>query len=129
MYLCGMKKVVVFFLLFVFTIQVTKSLWILTSFQINREYIATNLCINRFDKIPVCKGQCYLNNQLEKEQKNTKNNLTNIEKETIFIQPKTEWVNPHEVIILVEKKQFLFQKTTKYKSFLFSIENPPEMAS
>ncbi len=42
-------------------------------FKINQEYIADNLCINRFDLIPVCKGACYLEDQLnsngEQQQK------------------------------------------------------------
>jgi len=88
MYLCKMKKIVVYFLLFIFALQSTKSLWIITSFQINRDYIASNLCINRFDKIPTCKGQCFLNNELSKEQKDNKKNLTTIEKDTIFIAPQ-----------------------------------------
>ena len=42
---------------------------ILTSFFINRDYITENLCINRFDKIPTCKGQCYLGDKLKENEK------------------------------------------------------------
>jgi hypothetical protein len=80
-----MKKVIVIFLLFIFTIQTTKSLWIVTSFHVNRDYIAENTCINRFDKIPTCKGQCFLNMELSKEQKENKANITVAEKDTVFI--------------------------------------------
>ena len=127
MYLCKMKKVVVYFLLFIFTIQSTKSLWIITSFQINRDYIASNLCINRFDKIPTCKGQCYLNNELSKEQKNNKKNLTTIEKDSIFIAPQFTVIQTPIYYNNILKNKFSYHKTTKYTSFLFSFENPPEL--
>lgn len=44
-------------------------LWVLTSFYINRAYIETNICINRFDKIPLCKGSCYLEKTLTENEK------------------------------------------------------------
>lgn len=46
--------------------QTTSQLWILLAFNINRDYIAANLCINRFDRISVCKGSCYLEDRLSK---------------------------------------------------------------
>lgn len=122
-----MKKIVVYILLFIFTIQSTKSLWIITSFQINREYIAENLCINRFDKIPTCKGQCFLNNELSQEQKDNKKNLTIIEKESIFIVPQFIVIQTPNYSISISKNIFSFHKTIKYTSFLFNFENPPEL--
>ncbi len=41
----------------------------MAAFKINQAYIAANLCINRFEAIPVCKGSCYLENQLNLDQK------------------------------------------------------------
>ncbi|WP_396191795.1 hypothetical protein [Flavobacterium sp.] len=122
-----MKKVVVYFLLFIFTIQSTKSLWIITSFQINRDYIASNLCINRFDKIPTCKGQCFLNNELSKEQKDNKKNLTTIEKDTIFIAPQFIAIQKPNFYKSISNNTFSTYKAPKYNSFLFSFENPPEL--
>lgn len=124
-----MKKVVIYFLLFIFTIQSTKSLWIIASFQINREYIASNLCINRFDKIPTCKGQCFINNELSKEQKDNKKNVTTIEKESVFIAPQFATIQTPKYSKSISKNTFDIYKTTKYTSFLFSFENPPELVS
>ncbi len=127
MYLCKMKKVLVYFLLFIFALQSTKGLWIVTSFHLNRDFIAENLCINRFDKIPVCKGQCFLNDQLDKEQKESKNNLINFEKEVVFIAPQFSEITLPKKSKTVINKQFSFYKITKYSSFLFNFENPPEL--
>jgi hypothetical protein len=52
-----------------FFVQCTSQLWIMLSFKINRDYIAANLCINRFAAIPVCKGSCFLEKQLNEDQK------------------------------------------------------------
>ena len=122
-----MKKIVVYFLLFIFTIQTTKSLWIITTFHINREYIAENLCINRFDKIPTCKGQCFLDNQLDKEQKDSKKNITTIEKETVFIAPTYDFVSLVHFSTITSNKIASFHQTSPYTSFVFNLENPPEL--
>lgn len=122
-----MKKVIVIFLLFIFTIQTTKSLWIITSFQINRDYIASNLCINRFDKIPTCKGQCFLTKELNKEQNENKRNITMIEKDSIFIAPHFVVIQTPKYSKSILKNKFSFYKATKYNSFLFNFENPPEL--
>ena len=37
----------------------------ITYFQVNRQYIAEVLCINKKDPIPVCNGQCFLKKKLD----------------------------------------------------------------
>ena len=67
-----MRKIISILLILAFALHTTSELWIVVSFQINRDYIAKNLCVNRFDNIPLCKGSCYLQKQLsnnENEQK------------------------------------------------------------
>ncbi len=70
-----MNKIITYSLIILFLFQSTSNFWIMFSFYLNREYIAQELCVNRFDKIPVCKGSCYLGKQLlqneKKEQKST----------------------------------------------------------
>lgn len=114
------------FLLFVFSIQTFKSLWIVSSFHINRNYIAENICINRFDKIPTCKGKCVLDNQLSKEQKQNKETWSSTEKTSDFIVPELSHLLPECTI-----KLFSADLPTKYISsvcefFIIKIKNPPE---
>lgn len=40
---------------------------VIISFKLNQEYIAKNLCENRFDESSTCKGKCYLKKQLQKQ--------------------------------------------------------------
>ena len=63
-----MKKLISILLILAFIIQTTNQIWIIAAFYVNRDYIAANLCINRFDKIPVCKGSCFLEKQLNTNQ-------------------------------------------------------------
>ncbi len=60
-----LKKLIAILFLFVILVQSTSKLWVIGSFYLNREFIAENICINRFDAIPVCKGQCYLKKELK----------------------------------------------------------------
>ena len=64
-----MKKSAVILYLFVVLLQATSTLWILGSFYMNRAGISQNLCINRFDAIPVCRGQCFLVKELGRHEK------------------------------------------------------------
>ncbi|MCH5718515.1 hypothetical protein [Niabella hibiscisoli] len=69
-----MKKTVLILLLGAFLFQALSGLVILAAFHLNRDYISENLCINRFDAIPLCKGSCYLEEQLsehEQQQQDT----------------------------------------------------------
>jgi hypothetical protein len=63
-----LRKILSILLIFSFFVQATSQLWILGVFELNRNYIAANLCINRFESIPVCKGSCVLEQQLNKNE-------------------------------------------------------------
>jgi hypothetical protein len=41
------------------------NLYVITEFQVNKEYISRNLCIQKEVKNSSCKGACYLKNRLE----------------------------------------------------------------
>lgn len=77
-----MKKAGIYCILLLFLIQSTGSLWIISAFYINRDYIAQELCVNRFDKIPVCYGKCYLDKKLSDNEKKEQKAPGSKEKET-----------------------------------------------
>lgn len=49
-------------------IQATSCTWICIGFELNREYITTQLCVNRFVPAVTCSGFCYIEKQVEKER-------------------------------------------------------------
>lgn len=123
-----MKKIVLYFLLISFVFQSTSNLWIISSFYINQDYIAKKLCVNRFDKIPVCYGKCFLSKQLKDNDKQEQK-LPNVkEKEiqlyfytqnTLQINRKTTAVNANKVIITKD--------SDITNPLLYSIFHPPKM--
>lgn len=67
-----MKKALLVFLALVFVIHGTSNLWIWVAFKIQQEYVASNLCENRFKPQTLCKGKCYLSKKLDENQKQGK---------------------------------------------------------
>lgn len=107
-------------------IQSSKSLWIVTSFQINRDFIATNLCINRFDKIPLCKGQCFLNSALEKEQKSNQKFALSLEKEVLFLVPLQITINSQIPLLSTADSKCFFYNEGEYSKHTLIFDNPPK---
>lgn len=69
-------------------LQSTGNCWIVAAFYLNRNYIASELCINRFDLIPVCKGSCYLDKKIKENDRQQEGNTASRLKEiTLFCQP------------------------------------------
>ena len=93
-----------------------------------RDYISKNLCINRFDAIPVCKGQCYLTKQL-KENEKKEQKLPDLKQREIqlFCQNNLSFEFPKT--IFVERLNTLRYKDNFLSSeYLFSVFHPPQTA-
>ena len=70
--------------------QSTGNCWITAAFYLNRNRIATELCINRFDLIPVCKGACFLERKLsENENRQERSPEIKFKEITLFCQHPT----------------------------------------
>jgi len=121
-----MKRAFAIFFLIVFACQSTSTLWIMASFYAQRDYISKNLCVNRFDAIPVCKGQCYLTKQL-KENEKKEQNLPDLKQKEIqlFCQNNLSFELPKT--ILVERLNTLnFKDNFLSSDYLFSVFRPPQ---
>ena len=124
-----MKKTAVYFLLILFVIQSTSNLWIISSFYINRDYIAKELCINRFDKIPLCYGKCVLTKQLKDNEKEEQKFPNVKEKEIQLYFYQQESIEFSKKSIVENSKMAIIQKDSNIKNtFLYSIFHPPKMA-
>ena len=124
-----MKKIVLYFLLMSFVFQSTSNLWIISSFYINQDYIAKNLCVNRFEKIPVCYGKCFLAKKLNENDKQEQKipNVKEKEIQLYFYHQEPIVFNPK--IIIKNSKAIIFKKDCNIKNtFLYSIFHPPKMA-
>jgi hypothetical protein len=123
-----MKKSIALFILILFVFQNTSSVWIITTFYINQDYIAKNICINRFDAVPVCKGQCFLDKELKASEKQEQKIPNAIYKEIqLFCENQIDFSFP-EVIISFQKRVSILQKDNLKSTFIFSIYHPPRCA-
>ncbi|MGF6847498.1 hypothetical protein QFZ51_002733 [Chitinophaga sp. W3I9] len=81
-----MKKILSIWLLCIVLLQSTGNCWIVAAFYLNRNYIASELCINRFDLIPVCKGACFLDRKIKENDKPENTVNTRLKEITLFCQ-------------------------------------------
>jgi hypothetical protein len=100
----------------------------MVSFYIQRDYVAQNLCKNRFERIPICKGSCFLEEQIN-NQENKEQNLpeSKVKEIQLFIQAfcKIELVGNRKS----EKNYPYFKKEfLELSDFLFSVFHPPQFA-
>lgn len=121
-----MKKILVIVFLIAFLFQSSGKLWVLVSFYAQREYIAEKLCVNRFDLLPLCQGQCYLGEQL-KENEKKEQNLPDIKQKELqlFCQSNISFqLNK----LAIELPATHFHRTLAFSSstFLFSVFHPPQ---
>lgn len=120
-----MKKCITLFILLLFVFQNAGSIWIIGDFYINRDYIAKNLCINRFDAVPICNGKCYLENKLKASEKQDQKFPTVTYREVqLFFQNPQQF--SFSAIHYVFKNKYPMLDTGSQKSdYIFSIYHPP----
>ncbi|MGV3585561.1 MAG: hypothetical protein ACO1OF_01060 [Adhaeribacter sp.] len=84
-----MKSSVAILLLFVMLMQILSRVFIVLDYQLNKDYIAEFLCINKSKPELHCEGHCYLQKNLEKaaEPENKSTQLTLKIDFPLFLQP------------------------------------------
>lgn len=65
-----MKRILSILFLSVIVFQCGSGLFVLGYFYYNKAYISKNICINRFDAVPLCKGKCFLKKKLKEQEQN-----------------------------------------------------------
>lgn len=122
-----MKRLLSLLLLFIFVVHATQKLVVLVGFYTNKSFIEQNLCENRFEKIPICKGQCYLDKELRKVDKHEQKFPESKWKlEVLFCQE-----NIHEQILIsyvwidLRKHNFQYRKGFNTATY-FQIFHPPQ---
>lgn len=61
----NVKKCISISLILLLSAQCLYNLGLISYFQLNRDYIAKVLCINKEEPITMCHGQCFLDNNLD----------------------------------------------------------------
>jgi len=124
-------KILAVILLSLVTLLQSFSKWIiLTDYEINKEYISKNLCINKSRPKLHCNGKCQLMKKLAEEEKQNSSNNNN--------QGKVKF---QDIVFLHSMRLFELKKPTenrsnpptqiypgKYESPVSSIFHPPSLS-
>ena len=123
-----MRKLIPIVLIIAFAFQCLSSFTVFVDFYSNRAYIAENICVNRFEAIPICKGQCYLNKELKKTEKNEKKTSTQKEKEVQNLPLVPIIVDIFENEYQSENKVIIQHQTDIQFSLIESVFHPPQFS-
>jgi hypothetical protein len=123
-----LRKIIPIVLIIAFAFQCFSSFTVLVDFYSNRAYIAENICVNRFEAIPICKGQCYLNKELKKTEKNEKKTSTQKEKEVQNLPLAPIIVDVFKNEYQSENKVIIQHQTDIQFSLIESVFHPPQFS-
>ena len=78
-------------------------------FELNRDYIAKTLCINRTKPKSCCKGSCYLKKKLDKTDKEEGSSTTNNKdrNEVLFFAEAKSTFNNYTTVFVTNQKHLL----------------------
>ncbi len=120
-----MKVFIAYLLFLAISVQLTGNLITVAAYEVNKEYIAKNLCINKNKPKSHCNGKCHLMKELQKEEKKKDSPANSLKdkNETIqFFESPTENLLGDESNSLVVDFFYLENKTFNFKNSIF---HPP----
>ncbi len=124
-----MKKIATYLLLISFVFQSASQLWIMASFYIQRDYIANNFCVNRFDTFSACKGRCYLAAELKENEKKQEQQFPDLKQKDIqLFAPIDLFFNLTPVYCPYSEKIARVDPRFLLSGFIFSVFHPPQTA-
>lgn len=122
-----MQKLLSISLLFALTLQCFSNLGVIAGYELNKQYIASVLCVNRDNSSMHCDGKCYLDKKLQQDQqrKNNENGLSGNKLDVVLFCTTEQFFFSSEVNKdLVEFPPF---KYYVYPSPHFNFFHPPKM--
>ena len=120
-----MKRFVLIFLVLALFCQLSQNTFTLVKFYLNQDYISSNLCVNRFDAMPICKGQCYLSKELKKSEKNEKKQ-SNIKEKNVQYYLVNDTIIEYNLISNIHVKHVVYPVDNFYSlSTNLRIFHPP----
>lgn len=123
-----MYKYPVTILLIVLVAAQSFSKWcLIAEFQVNRDYIARNLCVNRLNPVSCCKGTCFLTKKLSDDENKQQTPARSLQDETLLQVHHPEHLLPGPAVTIVA-----LHHTTRYldhaaQEYLPSFFAPPRL--
>lgn len=114
-------------MLLLLTAVQTFSKWcLIAEFRIERDYIAKNLCVNRFKPCCCCKGKCYLNKKLAEDQSQQQTPGKDAQHEEIPLQvSRTMNILPEPVVTILPYRPATRHLDDEPQDYIPSFFAPP----
>jgi hypothetical protein len=101
---------------------------LITQFQVNRDYIARNLCVNRLNPVSCCKGTCFLNKKLSDDQSKQEAPGNGGQRDEVLLQVhRVENILPEPpvcIVVLQHASRYLAGAAQEYLPSFFA---PPRL--
>lgn len=120
-----MKTIIAYLLFVAFSIQLAGNLITVAAFELNRDFIAKNLCINRDKPKSHCNGKCHLMKELKKEEKKNDSSGNSLKGKNETIQFFESTIEKLLVIESPFKVINFFYFENKTLNYCTSIFHPP----
>lgn len=118
-------------MLLAFLTQLGSRLYVLVNFQVNKEYIAENLCENKDEPESCCEGSCHLTKELIKvEEAESQGPLKSDDSKKEKLEDIFTFTSIIKVFFQLnglEVKEFIADKFKLKKGFLPSVFHPPSL--
>ena len=102
-------------------------LFVLGYFYYNNAYISKNLCVNRFDAIPLCKGKCFLKKKLKEQEQNDQKLPNFKQKEIQLFCQNSLFDNLLDQSTETPVEHSVSEKQNYPNNFFGSIFHPPQL--
>ena len=122
-----MKQATSILLIFLFLLQAFGSTVLLSNYYINKDYIASVLCINKSKPKLKCNGKCHLSKQLKTAEENEKAPF-NSPFEKVNFQLFSKSLNQIMVLNIADyqSEQFSDYSLPNYEQQLSAVFHPPQ---
>ena len=123
----GLKYVITIFLIVTIAIQTFSKWFLILQYEINKDYIANNLCVNRAKPSSCCKGKCFLQKKLsaDEDQQQSAGKSTRLKDTQVeFFLHRIAKID-FQLPVLTISHNFFYQngKSQEFTSFIFQ---PPQ---
>jgi hypothetical protein len=83
------KYPVTILLILLIALQTFSKWCLIAEYQVNRDFITKNLCVNRSNPVSCCKGKCYLNKKIATEESQQQAPGRSAQREEVLLQQHT----------------------------------------
>jgi len=101
---------------------------LIAEFQVNRDFIARNLCVNRLNPISCCKGTCFLNKKLADDENKQQTPVKGGQQDEILLQVhRPANLLPEPFVIIAQVTHSTRYVERGMQEYLPSFFAPPRM--